>query len=219
MDSTTTLADLAVAYPAASRVFHRHGLDFCCGGRRPLEDAAAAKGLDAAALLEAIAAESREAGDRPRWDTRPLSEIVDHIVSYYHARLRTELPELVAMAARVEERHAEKPTCPVGLRAHLETIHQAVLDHLYKEEQILFPMIVAGRGAGAGGPIHVMEIEHDDHAVNLAKTRHITGDLVPPPEACTTWRALYGRLVELEAELMDHIHLENNVLFPRALRA
>ncbi len=219
MNPTMTLADLAVAYPAASRVFHRHGLDFCCGGRRSLSDACEARGLDAAALLEAIASEHRDAADLPRWDTRPLAEIVDHIVGFYHARLRTELPELIAMADKVERTHGDKAACPAGLRAHLEAMYDAVLDHLYKEENILFPMILAGRGANAGAPIHVMEVEHDDHGVALAKTRTLTGDLVPPDEACTTWRALYGRLAGLETELMEHIHLENNILFPRALRA
>ncbi len=215
--STATLADLAVILPAASRVFHRHGLDFCCHGTRPLAEACAPRGLDPEAVLEEIAAEQPRDAGQPRWDERPLPELIEHVVSHYHARLRAELPELVALAAKVESRHADKASCPRGLREHLEEVHQAVLEHLAKEEQVLFPIIRAGRGRMAAGPVHVMEAEHEDHALALQRTRELTAELVAPPEACTSWQALYLRLYALEAELMEHIHLENNVLFRRAL--
>ena len=217
--AVATLADLAVAHPAASRVFHRHGLDFCCHGRRPLADACAERGLDADRVIAEITSEEASASDLPRWDDQPVPRLIEHIVSFYHLRLRAELPELISLAAKVETRHAEKGSCPRGLRAHLEEVHRAVLEHLAKEEQVLFPMILGGRGRMAGGPIHVMETEHDDHAESLRQTRRLTADLVAPEEACPTWRALYLRLRELEAELMDHIHLENNVLFRRVLAA
>jgi regulator of cell morphogenesis and NO signaling len=212
----TTLAELAVTLPAASRVFHRNRLDFCCHGKRPLADACAERGLDPALILAAIAEEERTA-PMPRLDALALPELVEFIVSHYHQRLRAELPELVALAHKVESVHADKPSCPRGLHQHLVRIHEEVLDHLAKEETILFPMIVAGRGRMAGAPIHVMELEHEDHGRNLEQIRALSADLVAPAEACTTWRALYLRLVALEAELMEHIHLENNLLFPRAL--
>jgi len=216
-DTTTLLADLAVSFPAASRVFHRNGLDFCCHGRRPLGEACAEAGLDAQSVVAEIAAEQAAAPELPRWDEKPIAELVDHIVGFYHRRLREELPELVALATKVESRHADKASCPHGLRAHLEAVHAAVLDHLAKEEQVLFPAILAGRGRLVAGPISVMESEHDDHAADLRETRRLTADLVAPAEACTSWRALYLRLAAFEAELMDHIHLENNVLFRRVL--
>ena len=216
LSPATTLADLAVTHPAASRVFHRHRLDFCCHGRRALAEACAERGIDAAGVIAEIAREEAQTSDA-RWDERPLTELVRHIVDHYHQRLRVELPELISFAAKVETRHAEKPSCPRGLRAHLEEVHEAVLDHLAKEEQVLFPMLLGGRQQNALGPIHVMEAEHRDHAESLAKTRRLTADLVAPEEACPTWRALYLRLAAFEAELMDHIHLENNVLFRRAL--
>lgn len=216
MNTTSTLAELAVAHPAASRVFQRYGLDYCCGGRKPLEDVCRTKGLDAATILDAIADEEKTT-DLPRWDNAPLPELIRFIVERYHEGLRRELPDLIALAARVEERHAEKETCPRGLRAHLQMVQASVLDHLAKEEQVLFPMIAAGLGSRALGPVRVMEEEHDDHGRNLQHIRAITNNLTPPDEACPTWRALYLRLAELESELFDHIHLENNVLFPRAL--
>lgn len=214
-----TLADLAVTHPAASRVFHRHGLDFCCHGRRPLAEACAERGLAVDGVVAEIARETATVPDLPRWDARPLAELVRHIVDFYHQRLRVELPELISLAAKVESRHAEKASCPRGLRAHLEEVNQSVLEHLAKEEQVLFPMILGGRLQLAGGPIAVMEAEHDDHGESLRKARRLTADLVPPGEACPTWRALYLRLAAFEAELMDHIHLENNILFRRALAA
>lgn len=217
MNASSTLADLAVTHPAAARVFRRHRLDFCCGGRRPLDEVCRERHLDAAAILTAIADEDPLVADQRRWDEAALSALVDHIVSVYHARLREQLPSLIAMAHRVETRHADKASCPRGLAAHLEAMHEAVLEHLQKEEQILFPLIVSGMGQRAGGPVHVLEVEHEHHGEDLQTVRRLTGDLVPPDEACTTWRALYMGLQQLEQELMEHIHLENNILFRRAL--
>lgn len=219
MVPTMTLAELATTHPSASRVFHRHGLDFCCRGRRSLADAARELGLDAEALLVDIAAEDADADDRQHWPTRPIPDIITFIVRYYHARLRSELPELVAMATKVEAVHHDKPSCPRGLSAHLQRIHVEVLDHLAKEEQVLFPLLLSGQPFSAAGPVHAMEAEHREHGTNLERTRALAHDLVPPVDACTTWRALYVRLDAFEAELMEHIHLENNVLFPRVLGA
>ena len=106
---------------------------------------------------------------------------------------------------------------PAGLAMHLAAVMEALELHMQKEEQVLFPLIRGGRGAMAGGPVSIMEREHDEHAVALRRTRELTGDLQSPAAACTTWRALYLRLAALERDLMEHIHLENNVLFPRAL--
>jgi len=216
LDPSATLASLAIQIPAASRVFHRHRLDFCCGGQRSLESACLEKALDPLEVMAELEAESSQPEDKD-WSTAPLAELVDEILVRFHEPLRAELPELLAMAKKVEAVHAAKAACPKGLAAHLTQILQNVELHLQKEEQILFPMIVAGSGAQAGGPVTVMEREHDEHGADLRRTRELTTDLVPPAEACTTWRALYLRLAQLERDLMDHIHLENNVLFPRAL--
>ena len=217
MHATTTLAELAVSHPGAARVFYRNRLDFCCNGRRALDQACQERGLDATQILDQIRAEDPLVPDVTRWADATLPDIVHHIVTVYHARLRDVLPTLVAMAQRVEMRHGEKPECPRGLAAQLERMHLAVLDHLAKEEQILFPLIVHGLGARAAAPVHVMELEHDDHSANLRAVRAMTTDLDAPEVACTTWRALYAGLQQLEQELMDHIHLENNILFRRAL--
>jgi regulator of cell morphogenesis and NO signaling len=213
--SRHTLAGLAITHPAASRIFHREGLDYCCGGKRSFEEVCEKKGLDATALLTEIEQSSSQGAGS--WSDCPLSELITHIVDHYHVLLREELPQLVALAAKVEDRHSDKDSCPRGLAAHLDSIHTSLLEHMAKEEQVLFPMIQAVYGKITSGPVQMMEQEHRDHAENLRRTRALAHDLIPPEEACTSWRALYLRLDQLEADLMEHIHLENNVLFPRAL--
>jgi regulator of cell morphogenesis and NO signaling len=217
VSTESTLAEIATRIPGAARVLERHRLDFCCRGERTLAEACAERRVDAAAVAAEIAAAEPPA-DGIRWDAAPLAALVDHIVVRYHARLREDVPRLVALAEKVERVHAGKTTCPVGLAAHLAAVETAIAEHLAKEEQILFPMMLAGARAQAHMPIRVMLQEHDDHAASLARTRSLTADLTPPPEACTSWRALYAGLAELEAELHAHIHLENYVLFPRVLR-
>jgi len=214
---TQTLGDLALTRPAAVRVFHRHGIDFCCGGKRTLGEAVSAQGLELQAILDEIGREEKT-GDDTRWDEAPIPELIQHILAVYHEGHRRDLPPLLQMARKVEEVHGEKASFPNGLREHLEHIQVALESHLQKEEQILFPAILAGQGAMAMGPISVMEAEHVEHGVNLAKTRELAHNLVPPEEACTTWRALYNGLEELEREIMTHIHLENNLLFPKVLQ-
>lgn len=217
LDSNDTLGQVATNHPAATQVFLRHRLDFCCGGRQKLGDACRAAGLDPGAVLAEIAAEETgQSGER--WDTRPLPELIDFILTRYHEPLRRDLPGLIAAASKVERVHAAKASCPRGLAADLEQLDAELRQHLAKEEQVLFPAIRAGsRGAQVHMPVRVLMQEHDDHGANLQRLREIATDYAPPPEACATWRALYVGLERLEAELMEHIHLENNVLFPRAL--
>ena len=212
------LSDLAVAFPTASQVFQELRLDYCCHGRRPLEDACRDAGLDPKAVLERILAEHapERAIDRAG---QPIGELLDHIVDHYHAELRREVPALVEMARLVERVHRGKASCPHGLADHLDRLQGALFRHLDREEQLLFPAVRAGIGASCHAPVVRLEAEHEEHGAALARTRALTTDLVPPREACTTWRALYLRLRRLESDLFDHVHLENNVLFPRILAA
>jgi len=213
-----TLAEIAVSQPAATQVFMRHGLDFCCHGQRSLADACAERGIDPEVVLDELGAARTEAPRGGLWSERPLTELIDFILERFHAPLRSDLPALVELAKKVEDVHAGKPSCPRGIAQHLAHVLVEVEIHLAKEERILFPLIRAGRGPTALMPIKVMMQEHEDHGVNLRRTRALTGDLAAPPEACASWRSLYQGLAQLEADLMEHIHLENNVLFPRALR-
>jgi len=206
----THLSELASTVPAASRIFHRHQLDFCCGGKRPLAEACAEKGLDADVILAEIVAATGPI-DAPLAKRSP-AEIAAYVVEHYHEPLREELPRLVAMAQKVERVHGDKPGCPLGLGAHLDTWCAALLEHLDKEEQMLFPSL----DAPELGIVAALTREHDDHGAALSLNRELTDDMTPPPHACTTWRALYAGLAQLELDLMEHVHIENNILFPRA---
>jgi len=216
-ESHSTLAELVTGNAAAARVLHRHRLDFCCGGGRSLAEACGARGLSPQAVLAEIAAEAGVASADGEGEELAPAEMTAFIVRRYHEPLREELPRLIALAGKVERVHAEKPECPRGLADHLAAMERAIEEHLAKEEQILFPMIAAGRGHLAGMPVKVMMQEHLDHAAGLERMRRLAHDLVVPECACASWRALYDGLDELELELNRHIHLENNVLFPRAL--
>jgi len=152
--STTTLADLAVHLPGASRVFHRHGLDFCCHGQVALEDACRERGLEAQSLLAELEATCSSAPE-PAVGELGLAELVEYVLEHFHAAHREELPRLIAMARKVEDVHAGKSECPRGLAAHLERMAESLELHMQKEEQILFPQILAGRGRHAAMPISV----------------------------------------------------------------
>ena len=212
-----TLGRLVAETPKAARVLERHDLDYCCQGDRAFVDACRERGLDAEAVMREVVAEPDASATEACWDDRPLEELIDHILTRYHEPLRHELPRLGALARKVEQVHASKPECPRGLAEHLAAVQEAVESHLQKEERILFPAIRAGQGPMAHMPVKVMMAEHEDHGLNLRKTRALAGNFVLPPEACATWTELYHGLEQLERDLMAHIHLENAVLFPRAL--
>jgi regulator of cell morphogenesis and NO signaling len=214
---TTPLGELAAQHPSATRVFMRHRLDFCCGRRRSLREACERAGLDPDAILAELDQEAtRDAGGSSP-ERLPQSDLADHIESVYHAGLRRDLPTLIEAARKVERVHAGKPAVPAGLAAVLDEFLAEMESHMAKEERILFPMIRrGGRGETVYMPVRMMEREHDSHAEQLANIRELTCDLQAPDHACATWRALYHGLETLEADLMRHIHLENNVLFARA---
>jgi regulator of cell morphogenesis and NO signaling len=221
MQSTTTsLGDLARANPSATRVFLRHRLDFCCGGRRSLADACELAGLDAEAIAAELEREAARGDAVESWDRRPQADLVDHLEHHYHAALRRDLPPLIDAARKVERVHADKPGVPRGLADVLAAFFTEMQNHMAKEERVLFPLIRRGVvGSAIFMPVRVLETEHDDHAEYLAQIRALTADLQLPPRACATWTALYAGLATIEAELMQHIHLENNILFARALRS
>jgi regulator of cell morphogenesis and NO signaling len=215
-----TLAELATLQPAATRVFLRHRLDFCCGGHRSLGDACDAAGLDAAQIVREIEYEVAHGEDGPNWETRSADELIEHIVWHHHEGMRRDFPPLVEAARKVERVHAAKPAVPDGLANELDAFWSEMQSHMAKEEQVLFPAIRRGaRGPQVYMPVRMMQIEHDAHAKHFERVRQLTGDLETPVHACATWRALYEGLRANEADSMRHIHLENNILFLRAARS
>ncbi|NMP25874.1 iron-sulfur cluster repair protein YtfE [Rahnella sp. SAP-1] len=212
------LGALAVAIPRATRLFRQYDLDFCCGGKQTLLRAVSKKDLDIDLIERLLAEIEQQPETSVNWQTATLTEIIHYIIPRFHDRHRQELPELVLMAEKVERVHGDKAACPHGLAVQLQTILDELTSHMMKEEQILFPMIVSGMGRQASGPISVMEREHDDAGNILEEIKRLTNNVTPPEDACVTWRALYAGINEFISDLMEHIHLENNLLFPRALR-
>ncbi|SPZ22412.1 Regulator of cell morphogenesis and NO signaling [Providencia rettgeri] len=211
-----TLGQLALSIPRASSLFRQYNMDYCCGGKQTLNRSAEKLKLDIDLLESQLAKLATETLEQD-WRKAPLSEIIDFIIVRYHDRHREQLPELILQAQKVERVHVNKPSVPKGLSKYLEALLEELTSHMMKEERVLFPMIKNGMGRNAAGPISVMEQEHDDASDILEAIKGITNNVTPPPEACTTWRVLYNGINELIDDLMNHINLENNLLFPRAL--
>ncbi|WP_346796021.1 iron-sulfur cluster repair protein YtfE [Halomonas sp. Bachu 37] len=207
---------IALSLPGATRIFHAHHIDFCCGGRITLREAAQRAGLQPDQLVAELDSLSANASNEHDWRDASDDALIDHILTRYHDVHRQQLPELTRMARRVEQVHGDRDSCPHGLADLLTDIHQEMESHMQKEEQILFPMLRRDLGAQAQGPITVMRHEHDDHGASLEHLMMLTDGINPPKGACTTWRALYAGLREFRDDLMQHIHLENNLLFERA---
>ena len=147
------------------------------------------------------------------WAKATDKELIAHVLERYHVRHREQLPELIKLAEKVERVHAENPEAPAGLAVHLSEMLQELENHMQKEERILFPMILRGQRQMAAGPISVMESEHVLHGEALEKMLMLAHQLQLPENACNSWRALYLGVGELRDDLMEHIHLENNILF------
>ncbi len=223
------LGAIAAGNPQAVRVFEKHQIDFCCGGDRPVEQVCRAKGISTEELLAEIEA-AAPANDERDWQAASLTELADHIVARHHAYLRTELPELARMIENVIAAHSLKyADSLLPLRKTFAGLQAELTTHMMKEEMVLFPLVKqmeAAAGAGTalppapGGsvsnPVRMMEAEHDSAAGALREMRRLTSGYAVPPDGCITYRVLFQRLQILEADLHVHIHLENNVLFPRA---
>jgi regulator of cell morphogenesis and NO signaling len=227
----TTVAEMAASSLAAVRVFEKFGIDYCCGGKRPLADVCREKGYDPALVRRELdtALAAAPAPERD-WDAAPLGELIEHILNTHHEYLRRELPALQARLDKVYRVYNERygPTL-LGLPAVFASLRTELEMHMRKEEMILFPAIAASEAAvstrrplpptpfgSVANPIHMMEVEHQSAGNALARIREITDEFQLPEYACVTYRALMSGLDELERDLHMHIHLENNILFPRA---
>ena len=217
----TPIGTIAAAVPSSVRVFQRHGIDFCCGGKRTLSAVCQEQGLSFPAIVSDIEVSARPSATVRTWATEPLDTLIEHIVTTYHDALREELPRLQAMSARVASVHGSTASNLTKVNEVIGDLSADLTAHMQREESVLFPAI---RAIAAGGgdtasirvPIWVMEREHDHAGALLEELQRLTGGYAPPEWACATVRALYQGLEELERDMHVHVHLENNVLFPRA---
>ena len=226
-----TVREIALENPALVRVFERFGIDYCCGGRKPLSEACAAQGLDVAEVEAALhgAAEGHETGE-VNWSLEPLTKLSEHIVTKHHTYVRAELPRLEMLAEKVVRRHGDTQPHLIELQRLVGDISADMVQHMTKEEIVLFPYIAKLEYAHAAStpiprgcfdtverPISVMMEEHEHAGAALAQIRELTDGFTPPVGACPTYRAYYQGLHEFEQDMHRHVHLENNVLFPRAI--
>jgi regulator of cell morphogenesis and NO signaling len=225
-DFQRAVGDLVAEHPPWSRVFQEMGIDYCCGGRTTLAEACRQRNLDPATLLKQFqAADAWEAGEGPNPSALTLGALCDHVVDTHHAYLRRELPRVATLLRTTVAVHGTQHPELLEVKEIFGPFAAEMLLHLHKEEQVLFPLIrrleTAGRlpgfrCAGVQEPIAVMEAEHDQAGEALQRMRALTGGYTPPADACHTYRALLNALRELEQDLHQHVHKENNILFPRA---
>jgi regulator of cell morphogenesis and NO signaling len=228
---TDTVREIALNQPSSIRVFEQFGIDYCCGGRKPLATACAEQDIDIEGLLTALeaAAEKPDAGAK-NWAGASLESLVEHIASTHHEYVKRELPRLDTLAKKVVARHGSTHAEVAQIQVALATLDAELTQHLGKEEMVLFPYIVNLERAQASGtcrpqgcfgtvanPIAMMTQEHDAAGTLLAEIRQLSTSFTPPEDACTTFHAFYDGLKEFEQDLHQHIHLENNILFPRAI--
>lgn len=222
----TTVGELVRAAPVRARVFEKLGIDYCCGGKKPLAEICAAKGLDAATVLAMLEAIDGAASGAGLVDANAMSaaELCDHIETAHHGYLREELPRLDFMTRKVAAVHGADEPRLVEIRAVFEPFARELMNHMADEEAAVFPLI---RAIAAGSAqreelrtaINELEQEHAQAGDALARFRDLTDDFTPPDWACNTFRALYDGLARLERDMHQHVHKENNVLFPRVLAA
>jgi regulator of cell morphogenesis and NO signaling len=209
-------------------VFERFGIDFCCGGRRSLAEACQTASADPDAVIRALQAlpAERNYDDVSEW---PLDRLIDHIESVHHAYVRAALPRIAGFLAKLVEVHdARHPELRL-VASSFRRLRSELEQHMLKEEQVLFPYVRdLARQAGqlcmsrspfgtVQNPIRMMEREHREAGEEMQIIRSLTSNFLPPIDACTTYRVCLKELQEFEQDLHRHVHLENNVLFPKAI--
>lgn len=232
INTTRTVRELAVEVAGATRLFEKLGIDYCCGGGKALEEACSAAGLSAeevARSLEEIE-KAKGSGDHKDWNAETLTELTAYITNKHHVFTREELESLDPLLAKVCKVYADKQPELLKIQALFLELKRELATHMIKEEQLLFPYIAELERAAIDksakpfaffgtvqNPIRMMMMEHDGAGEMLRSIRELSANFAAPADACVSYRTLYQRLEELEQDLHQHIHLENNILFPRAV--
>lgn len=207
-----SVGEIAARLPGAPAVFRRFDISFCCHGESSLAEAAKRGDHDLEQLKAALDALDPNAAPEAPLETGAL---IDHIQTRYHDVHRRQIPELIELSSRVETVHANKPGVPAGLAGLLKRIRGDMEVHMKKEELLFFPAM--RRAARDRRPQKLQDLrhDHDDHGAMLDEIAFLTGNYSPPRDACRTWQALYAGAAQFRTDLTQHIHLENNILFPR----
>jgi regulator of cell morphogenesis and NO signaling len=228
-----TVREMAVENPAATRVFEKLGIDYCCGGNRSLKQACRAANLPVDQVLDSLemAEQTTRATQKIHdWQREPLSDLVTHINGTHHKYTREEIARLGPLLEKVCSVHGKNHPELLHIRASFTGLAQELTMHMMKEEMVLFPYIIRMEEAviqnepilpppfgSVQRPVSMMEHEHDSAGAALRAMRQASSGYAAPPDACISYQTLYKALAEFEADLHQHIHLENNILFPRAV--
>jgi regulator of cell morphogenesis and NO signaling len=226
-----TVRELAVETPNATRVFEKLKIDYCCGGGRSLTEACAVAGVGVEEVTRLLEQSASFKGDTPSGlQAGTLAELIDYIVSKHHTFTRDEMERITALAEKVVSKHGENHPELLRVRTLFQQLCDDLRPHMFKEEMILFPYVKQMESAAAAGrpmpyapfgtvgnPVRMMMLEHDAAGEILRELRATTADYAAPGDACISYQTFYRALEEFEQDLHQHIHLENNVLFPRAV--
>ncbi len=232
--ASKTVREVAVETPGATRVFEKLGIDYCCGGQKPLDEACRAAKLDVDEVIrrleESERGESERSAEGRDWSGARLSELTAYIVARHHGYVRQESPRLEQLLAKVVSVHGQNHPELGRIQEAFEALAAELASHMFKEEQVLFPYIDEMQAAVDRGqpvpppffgtvrnPIQMMMAEHDGAGEKLRDMREASANYTLPADACVSYQTLYKTLQEFERDLHQHIHLENNILFPRAL--
>ncbi|MGZ7071962.1 MAG: iron-sulfur cluster repair di-iron protein [Candidatus Angelobacter sp.] len=234
LNATRTVRDLAIEIPNATRTFEKLGIDYCCGGSKSLSDACVHANVSVENVLRAL----EQVGDfvpapktsLPDFTTGKLGDLIEHILATHHAYVKQELPRLHQLLNKVVSVHGKTHPELGNIQQTFEGMSSELTSHMMKEEHILFPHIVALENAVSSGrpkprpvfgtvsnPVHMMGLEHDSAGAALKSISELSGNYTPPEEACFSYKTLYSALKEFESDLHQHVHLENNILFPRTI--
>ena len=225
-----TIRDFVIRDFRAAAVFHRYGIDFCCGGGKTLGEVCQTKKLEESAVLREISQACAVETSRPpqfsEWEADALTR---HIVLQHHGYVRSAMPTIAAHTRKLAKVHGPANPELVEIADIFDDVCEEMTSHMMKEEQILFPYIdqlAATRRAGLqpfpapfgdiGNPIRMMETEHESAGDALARIRSLTSGYTAPEHGCMTWRVTMQELEAFELDLHTHVHLENNILFPKA---
>jgi len=230
-DKNQTVREIAIHNPATVRVFENFGIDYCCGGKRTLHEACASVNAPIDRVMEALGeSEVNGISSEDAWTGRSFADLTAHIVRRHHRYVREECPRIELLLQKVVNRHGEAHPELGTIQDTFVALSQELFAHMMKEERVLFPFLEAMEAAARTGqpaplgcfasvelPIARMLADHDDAGMLLAKMRDLSGGYRAPEGSCPSYRGLYQALEEFERDLHHHVHLENNILFPRAV--
>ena len=226
-----TVGEIVAANYKTADVFKKHGIDFCCGGNVTLSETCRKKGIEISTIeddLQKITASKSEGNDFDRWN---LDFLIDYIINQHHSYVAENIPLIIQYSDKVARVHGENHPETVEINRLFHEVARELQAHMQKEELILFPFIkqmVKSNKEGipmptppfgtVNNPIKMMEMEHETAGEIFKQIAKLSNNFTPPLAACTTYRVLYAKLEDFESDLHKHIHLENNILFPKALK-